>query len=147
MKRIFLLLLSGIMLVEAGDASDEERSFYFQSSALGLFYLFSPADSEHVARALRLRNLAKDRPFHIVVVARAVESEVMAPQVVADLPLALVEHMGRNGDYAVLVKTDGSIRARGSGREIERLLEYSGTVFVSTDIDESTWGKIKDLFQ
>ena len=133
MQRIFLLLLSGIVLIGSGDASDEERGFYHQSSALGLFYLFSPADSGHAARAQRLRNLAKDpdHPFALLVVARPAESAVMDPKVVADLPAALVEHLGRGGDYAVLVATDGSIRAQGSGREIERLLIYRGAAFVS----------------
>ncbi len=149
MKRIFLLLLGGIMLVGSGDAIDGERGWHYGSGTLGLLYIYSSADSGHIERILRLRDLAENsaRPFDLVVIARAAESAVMDLKVATGLKVALVERMGRDGDYAVLVEADGSIRVRGSGREIERLLERSGSAFVSTDISESTWGKIKDLFQ
>ena len=45
----------------------------------------------------------------------------------------------------LLLKGNGGSGYSVEGEDLERI--FAGFGSVSTDIDESTWGKIKDLFQ
>lgn len=155
MRRIFVLVLGFFLLVGAGGASDEEL---VQSRgvlrAFDLFYLFSPADPNHLERVLHLRELANEttRSFRLVTVSHGAYEAAELAQVergdAAWIPAAISQRLAGEADYVVLVERDGRVRAEGSGSSLETVLALlERHLPVSTEVDESTWGKIKDLFQ
>lgn len=150
MKRIFVLVLGFFLLVGAGGASDEEpvqprvvlRSF-------DLFYLFSPANPDHLERVLQLRELANEatRSFRLVTVSHGAYDSVEREDA-AWMPAAISQRLAGETDYVVLVERGGQVRAEGSGSSMKNVLALlERRLPVSTEVDESTWGKIKDLFQ
>ena len=117
------------------------------SSSMQLFYWYDPRSVEHMERLEVLRKLA-DRKSEFI------EFQSLIPPVV---PISMVNftpvlsafwaRRGTPGDYAVLLKEHGHIHAQGSGSHMEQLLQSLPKELISTDIDESTWGKVKELFQ
>ena len=156
MKRIFVLVVGFFLVVGAGGASDEDL---VQSRgvlrAFDLFYLFSPANPDHLERVLQLRELANDttRSFRLVTVSHdgyeAAELAQIERGGEAWMPAAISQRLAGEADYVVLVeREDRRVRAEGSGSSMENVLALlERRLPVSTEVDESTWGKIKDLFQ
>ncbi len=155
MKRIFLLVLGFFLFGGAGGASDGERMQNRDAlRGFDLFYLFSPDNPNHLERVSQLRELAGDttRSFRLVTVSHAAYEEVQRSQAVRGsatwIPAAIARRLAGTTDYVVLVEAGGKVRAEGSGGSIERVLALlAPSLPIATEVDESTWGKIKDLFQ
>lgn len=155
MKRIFVLIVGFFLLVGAGGASDEERVQSRDTLRnFNLFYLFSPDNPNHLKRVVQLRELADEatRSFRLVTVSHAAYETAESPGgdrgATAWVPAAISQRLDGEADYVVLVENDGKVRAEGSGESMESVLALLGSDLpVATEIDENTWGKIKDLFQ
>ena len=155
MRRIFVLIVGFFLLVEVGGASDEDRVQSRQTLRdFDLFYLFSPDNPNHLKRVVQLRELAGDstRSFRLVTVSHTAYKTAQTPREgsrsTAWVPAAISQRLDGEVDYVVLVENDGKIRAEGSGESMESVLALLGSdLKVTTEIDENTWGKIKDLFQ
>ena len=171
MKRISLhistvfLLVLGLQVEVGGEKSE--------SDAVGrmhrLFYLFSLQVPEQCDRACTLQNMVRpySHQLQVIGVVRAVGSDeeegvfleefrrhhalsyrlmtVAAALDDAEMPPAVKGRFTAPEDYALLLDRDGRLVASGTGQELHRLLGAFAPV--STDVDESTWGKIKELFQ
>ena len=135
-----------------------------------LMYFFSMDDSRHRSRALQLEAAVRDFGKRVAVVGLvrgAVEPDIRGLEAFRDqhgltyeligaaealdrmdLPAALAEQIEDGaGDYAVLVDATGRVVAGGPGENLASLLEALVPKRRATEIDESTWGKIKVLFK
>ena len=161
---IFVLVL-GLQVEVGGDRSGEDVLGQMHR----LFYLFSPQVPEQCERARTLQKLVRSHrhQLQVIGVVRVAENDadkadrleefrrlhslsyrlLTAAEALddAEMPLAVKERLASPGDYVLLFDGDGSTADSGIGRELHRLLEKFAPV--STDVDESTWGKIKELFQ
>ena len=175
MKRAFVAILIGVFFFlgaqvevagenpggEDGDAVGESR----------LFYLFSAEVAEHLVHARQLQDLlqSQDRRLQIVGIVRgggdrgrsagSLEEfgrrhglaypllSAVGAAVDGKLPAVLRAQLERQEDYALLVDSSGRMAGVGTGRELGRFFSSLADEHVSTDVDESTWGKIKELFQ
>ena len=146
---------------EDGDMVGESR----------LFYLFSAEVAEHLVHARQLQDLVqfRDRRLQIVGIVRGggdwgrsaaslkdfgrrhgLAYPLLSATRAADdakLPAILRAQLEREEDYALLVDSSGRLVRVGTGRELGRIFSSLADEDVSTDVDESTWGKIKELFQ
>ncbi len=113
---------------------------------LRLFYLYSPEahpQQERLAFWQRL-STAPMNSFDVIGVVWPRSEGALPREWPASVPV--VEHAADGGDYAVLVYPDARIHSHGSGSDMERVVRSLSGARVSTDVDESTWGKIKELF-
>ena len=115
-------------------------------SADRVYYLFSPEVVEQRRRAEYLQRRLRDRP--LVVITRD-EWSADSPAVVAaaavaeapDFPAFLKERLDAESDYFAF--WDAGLLRTGSGQDLDDLI----TADIITEVDESTWGKVKDLFK
>jgi hypothetical protein len=113
-----------------------------------LIYLFSSGVEEYDFRAANWSRFAKasDQEFSVLLFDRG-KTELI------DLPEFVVEFISphfhsKNTDYAILWSPfDGQVFFTGRGKKFEEILHARMTASLATDVDESTWGKIKELFQ
>ena len=113
-----------------------------------LIYVFSPDVTDHEQRAVYWSNLAKEskKKFTVILVDREKIESI-------DLPQSLLENISphvchENLDYAFLYDAyNGRPLFSGTGEEVAERLKIETFGNVATDVDESTWGKIKELFQ
>ena len=117
------------------------------SPSMRLFYWYDPRSVEHMKQLEVLRKLANRK-------SESIEFQSLVPPVVpisevnfTPVLSAFLVGRGVQGDYAVLLTEHGHIHAQGNGAHMERLLQSLPKGLISTDIDESTWGKVKELFQ
>ena len=127
----------------------ESISVEFNSTnAHGLIYVYSSDIEEYKRRASNWVLLAEDSGQELVV-ALFDRGETK----LGDLPNFVVRNIepyfyAKQTDYGVLYNaSNGRIVLTGSGKEIENVLRFRTIRSVSSDVDESTWGKIKELFQ
>lgn len=168
MKRLWMSTLVGLFCilgfqVEVGGEADENRF------GRTLIYTFSAQVPEECERAQLAQELARphQRRLQLLGVVRGVGGAALAREKLervrrryrlsyplldvtaaledANLPNEFKERMRREGDWVLLLGRGGNSVYAVEGENLERIFAGFGTV--STDIDESTWGKIKDLFQ
>tara|TARA_B100000902_G_scaffold394895_1_gene452214 strand:+ start:755 stop:1207 length:453 start_codon:yes stop_codon:yes gene_type:complete len=113
-----------------------------------LIYVFSPDVTGHEQRVVYWSNLAKESKKKITVIffdREKIES--------TDFPQSVIEIIGsrfnyENSDYALLYDSYSSRPLfSGTGEEVAERLKVQTVGNMATDVDESTWGKIKELFQ
>lgn len=123
-----------------------------------VFYVFSPEMAPQRQRALQLwRQLsrpkgevarARDAEQRFVAIAR--EGQVPAAEGLIlwsgaraaqspEVPAYIKARLDAAGDYFAVTDLEGTLRLAGPG---QNLLQA-----VPTEVDESTWGKVKDLFR
>jgi len=128
-----------------------------------LVYVFSPADPIHRQRAERL--LAWTRGSSPVVdlvgvvrnhgsgYAAAEDLDLGFPVVPvgrlgsAGLPEDLLDGIPADSDYGLLLNAADGVRWIEPGADVAAALAAGSAPQLVTDIDESTWGKIKELFR
>ena len=139
-----VLALVGYASVSYGQQAEGARDI---SPSMRLLYWYDPRNIEQVKQLEALRFLVQEGANSIVV--RGILSPVVSgPQVNVDSVLSdFLTGKDVYGDYAVLLTEGGEVRVQGSGEQMERALQTLPNRYVSTDVDESTWGKIKELFQ
>lgn len=135
-----------------------------------LFYLFSSGDTHHVERAMQLEETAQQFPdrLQVVGIARLTEDRnhlsldalrqehgfsydlvaVADASKLQHLPVIMQQKLeDSQGDYAVLVDAAGRALAAETDGEWVSMLNRLTLRDIATEIDESTWGKIKVLFE
>ena len=137
-----------LLLVAANGASSGEIEALPEDSRV--FYVFSPDREPQRQRVLQLWQqlggqdaeqrfvaIARDEQVPVVEgltlwsVARATQSP--------EVPAYIKARLDADGDYLAAIDSEGALRLAGLGQDLLQPL--------STEIDESTWGKVKDLFR
>ena len=144
-----------LLVAASGTSSDEIQALPKDSR---VFYVFSHDRAPQRQRVLQLwRQLsrlkdevgrAQDVEQRFVAIARdgqwaAVEgltlwSAAMAVQS-SEVPAYIKARLDADGDYFAAVDPEGALYLAGPGQDLLQPL--------STEVDESTWGKVKDLFR
>ena len=147
-KRVLLLplvlALVGYANVSYGQQAEGAQDI---SPSMRLLYWYDPHNKDQVNQLEALRLLVQEGATPIVV--RGILPPFVSGPPVDFEPVLSDFLTGKDayGDYAVLLTEGGEVRVQGSGEEMERALQTLPNRYVSTDVDESTWGKIKELFQ
>jgi hypothetical protein len=162
MKRAFVAVLSGLVLFVGAPRTWAEGA---EVAGYRLFYVFSPDQAEQRLHALVLDGLARSIQGKVQVVglARTVTgaSEALGQSLGLSYPLfaagawkragapdGVREHVAPGPDYALLVDRSGQPVEAGPGEQLSRILSrFAAAVELATDVDESTWGKVKELFR
>lgn len=66
------------------------------------------------------------------------------------LPAELSGHLESAAGFVLLVDAQGRAAASGAGAELDQVLDRAALLLgtqVSTEVDESTWGKVKEIFK
>ena len=137
-----------LLLVAASGASSGEIQALPEDSRV--FYVFSHDRAPQRQRILQLwRQLeARDAEQRFVAIAR--EGQVPAIEGLTlwsvaraaqspEVPAYIKARLDADGDYFAAVDREGTLRLAGPGQDLLQPL--------STEVDESTWGKVKDLFR
>ena len=147
LRTIWMLGLA-LLLVAANGASSGEIEALPEDSRV--FYVFSPDREPQRQRVLQLWQQlgGQDAEQRFVAIARdeqvpVVEgltlwSAVMAAQS-PEVPAYIKARLDAAEDYFAAIDSEGALRLAGLGQDLLQPL--------STEIDESTWGKVKDLFR
>jgi hypothetical protein len=124
---------------EGGIALEEER----------LFFLFSPEVAEQRQRAIWLRGrfetLGAGGQF--VAITRGASPMLEGVDAdgakSADIPPYLKSRLDADGDFFAVMGRGGQVHSVGRGGDLQRDFLRG----VATEVDESTWGKVKELFK
>ena len=100
---------------------------------LQLWQQFSDQDAEQ-----RLVAIARDEQVLAEVEGLTLWSTAMAAQS-PEVPAYIKARLYADGDYFAAVDSEGTLHLAGPGHDLLQPL--------STEVDESTWGKVKDLFK
>ena len=138
-----------LLLVAASGISSGEIKALPEDSRV--FYLFSHDRAAQRQRVVQLwRQLgAQDAEQRFVAIARdgqvlaaaeglALWSVVRAAQS-PEVPAYIKARLDADGDYFAAIDPEGDLYLAGPGQDLLQPL--------STEVDESTWGKVKDLFR
>ena len=137
-----------LLLVTASGASSSEIEVLPEDSRV--FYVFSPDEAPQRQRVLQLwqQLRVQDAEQRFVAIARdeqvpAVEGLTLWSAARAaqspEVPAYIKARLAADGDYFAAIDSEGALRLAGPGQDLLQPL--------STEIDESTWGKVKDLFR
>ena len=147
-----------VLCVNIGIAGSDETLKRNEPSER-FYYFFSFQEAEQRERAVDLQRLIQ--PFgadlEVMGIVReesfsGSELELSYPLITQaaariEMPPELESLFAHENDHAILVDADGRIVADGPGSDLSRVLAHVGNRGLVTEIDESTWGKIKELFQ
>ena len=138
-----------LLLVAGSGAGSSEIQILPEDSRV--FYVFSHDRAPQRQRALQLwrQFSAQDAEQRFVAIARdgqvlaATEgltlwSATMAAQS-PEVPAYIKARLDADGDYFAAIDSEGALQLAGPGQDLLQPL--------STEVDESTWGKVKDLFK
>ena len=146
-KRAFTMFLTLVLTGHGASYGHGGESVQALSPSMRLFYWYDPGSVDQVKQLETLRMLA-EKESDPIQVQGLIPPAIPISEVNISLVLrALGVVSDARGDYAVLLTEHGQIRAQGSGTQMERVLQSLSKGPISTDIDESTWGKVKELFQ
>ena len=138
-----------LLLVAASEANrgdiqvlpEDSRVFYVFSHdrtpqhqrVLQLWQEFSAQDAEQ-----RFIAIARDEQVPAAVEGLTLWTVAMAAQA-PEVPAYIKARLDADGDYFAAVDSEGTLYLAGPGQNLLQPL--------STEVDESTWGKVKDLFK
>ena len=138
-----------LLLIAASEANSGDIQLLPEDSRV--FYVFSHDRTPQRQRVLQLwqQFSAQDAEQRFIAIARdeqvlaAVEdltlwSVAMAAQS-PKVPAYIKARLDADGDYFAAVDSEGTLYLAGPGQNLLQPL--------STEVDESTWGKVKDLFK
>ena len=138
---LLLVAGSGVGSSEIQVLPEDSRVFYVFSHyrapqrqrVLQLWQQFSAQDAEQ-----RLIAIVRDRQMLAEVEGLTLWSDTMAAES-ADVPAYIKARLDADGDYFAAIDSEGTLFLAGPGQDLLQPL--------STEVDESTWGKVKDLFR
>ena len=138
---LLLVAASGTSSDDIQVLPEDSRIFYVFSHdrapqrqrVLQLWRQFSAQDAEQ-----RFIAIARDRQVLAAVEGLTLWSAAMAAQS-PEVPAYIKARLDADGDYFAAVDSDGTLHLAGPGQHLLQPL--------STEVDESTWGKVKDLFR
>ncbi|MYF91530.1 MAG: hypothetical protein F4184_05210 [Gemmatimonadetes bacterium] len=138
-----------LLLVAASEANSGDIQVLPEDSRI--FYVFSHDRAPQRQRVLQLwqQFSAQDAEQRFIAIARdgqmlteveglTLWSTAMAAQS-PEVPAYIKARLDADGDYFAAVDSEGTLHLVGLGQNLLRPL--------STEVDESTWGKVKDLFK
>ena len=138
-----------LLLVAASEANSGDIQVLPEDSRI--FYVFSHDRAPQRQRVLQLwqQFSAQDAEQQFIAIARdgqmlteveglTLWSTAMAAQS-PEVPAYIKARLDADGDYFAAVDSEGTLHLVGLGQNLLRPL--------STEVDESTWGKVKDLFK
>ena len=138
-----------LLLVAASEANSGDIQVLPEDSRI--FYVFSPDRAPQRQRVLqlwqqfsaqdaeqRLIAIVRDRQMLAEVEGLTLWSVAMAAES-ADVPAYIKARLDAAGDYFAAIDSEGSLYLAGPGQDLLQPL--------ATEVDESTWGKVKDLFK
>ena len=137
-----------LLLVTASGASSSEIEALPEDSRV--FYVFSPDREPQRQRVLQLWQQlgGQDAEQRFVAIARDEQVPVVEGLILwsvaratqsPEVPAYIKARLDADGDYLAAIDSEGALRLAGLGQDLLQPL--------STEIDESTWGKVKDLFR
>ncbi len=139
-----------LLLVAASEVGSSQIQDLLEDSRV--FYVFSPDRAPQHQRVLQLWQQlgAQEAEQRFVAIAREGQvpmvkgltlwSAALAGQS-PEVPAYLKARLAADGDYFAAVDSTGTMRLAGPGQDLLMLQS------ISTEVDESTWGKVKDLFK
>ncbi len=137
-----------LLLVAAGGAGSSQIQELPEDTRV--FYVFSPDRAPQRQRILQLWQQlgAQEAEQRFVAIARegqvpmvegltlwSIAKAAQSPEV----PAYIKARLDADGDYFAAVASEGTLHLAGPGQDLLQPL--------STEVDESTWGKVKDLFK
>ena len=138
-----------LLLVAASEANSGDIQVLPENSRV--FYIFSPDRAPQRQRVLQLwqqfsaqdaeqRFIAIVRDEQVLAMAEGLTlwSTAMAAQS-PEVPAYIKTRLDADGDYFAAVDPEGALHLAGPGQGLLQPL--------ATEVDESTWGKVKDLFK
>ena len=137
-----------LLLVAASEVGSSQIQDLPEDSRV--FYVFSPDRAPQRQRVLQLWQQlgAQDAEQRFVAIARegqvpAIEGLTLWSAALAaqspEVPAYIKARLAADGDYFAAIDSEGSLYLSGLGQDLLQPL--------STEVDESTWGKVKDLFR
>ena len=140
----WVLLLAAASEADSGDIQvlpEDSRVFYVFSHdrtpqrqrVLQLWQQFSAQNAEQ-----RFIAIARDEQVPAAVEGLTLWSVAMVAQS-PEVPAYIKARLDADGDYFAAVDSEGTLYLAGPGQNLLQPL--------STEVDESTWGKVKDLFK
>ena len=137
-----------LLLVAASEVGSSQIQDLPEDSRV--FYVFSPNRAPQRQRVLQLWQQlgAQDAEQRFVAIARegqvpAIEGLTLWSAALAaqspEVPAYIKARLAADGDYFAAIDSEGSLYLSGLGQDLLQPL--------STEVDESTWGKVKDLFR
>ena len=138
-----------LLLVAASEANSGEMQMLPEDSHV--FYVFSHDSAPQRQRVLQLwrQFSAQDAEQRFVAIVRDEQVLAMADGLTLwsatmaaqspEVPAYIKARLDSDEDYFAAVDSEGSLYLAGSGQDLLQPL--------STEVDESTWGKVKDLFK
>ena len=138
---LLLVAGSGVGSSDIQVLPEDSRVFYVFSHdrapqrqrVLKLWQQFSAQDAEQ-----RFIAIVRDRQMLAKVEGLTLWSATMAAES-ADVPAYIKARLDADGDYFAAIDSEGTLFLAGPGQDLLQPL--------STEVDESTWGKVKDLFR
>ena len=164
-RSVVVSCLVGALVCAAGAQPAADRT---QSAQL--FYVFSADDAAQRLGARHLNQWNEDhgRPLQVLgLVQHQGDVAVMeqmrlqegisfelvcasAAQQNPGLPAELSGHLDSAAGFVLLVDGNGRAAASGAGAELNQVLDRAARWLgsqASTEVDESTWGKVKEIFK
>ena len=137
-----------LLLVAASAIGSDETQALPEDSRV--FYVFSPDRAPQRQRVLQLwqKFSAQDAEQRFIAIARdeqvpAIDGLTLWSAALAaqspEVPAYIKARLDAAGDYFAAIDSEGSLYLAGSGQDLLQPL--------ATEVDESTWGKVKDLFK
>ena len=137
-----------LLLIAASEVGSGEIQVLPEDSRV--FYVFSPDRAPQRQRVLQLWQQlgTRDAEQRFVAIARegqvpAIEGLTLWSAALAaqspEVPAYLKAQLNAAGDYFAAVGSEGTLYLAGPGQDLLQPL--------STEVDETTWGKVKDLFR
>ena len=138
---LLLVAGSGVGSSEIQILPEDSRVFYVFSHdrapqrqrVLQLWRQFSAQDAEQ-----RFVAIARDGQVLAATEGLTLWSATMAAQS-PEVPAYIKARLDADGDYFAAIDSAGALQLTGPGQDLLQPL--------STEVDESTWGKVKDLFR
>ena len=138
---LLLVSASGTSSGQIYDLPEDSRVFYVFSHdrtpqrqrILQLWQQFSAQDAEQ-----RFIAIARDEQVLAMAEGLTLWSAAMAAQS-PEVPAYIKARLDADGDYFAAIDSEGTLYLAGLGQDLLQPLP--------TEVDESTWGKVKDLFR
>ena len=138
---LLLVAANGASSGQIYDLPEDSRVFYVFSydrapqrqRVLQLWRQFSAQDAEQ-----RFIVIARDRQMLAAVEGLTLWSAARAAHS-PEVPAYIKARLDADGDYFAAIDSEGTLHLAGPGQDLLQPL--------STEVDESTWGKVKDLFR
>ena len=136
-----------LLIAASGTSSDDIQALSEDSR---VFYVFSPDRAPQRQRVLQLWQQlgTQDAEQRFVAIARegqvlAIEGLTLWSAALAakslEVPAYIKARLDADGDYFAAIDSEGTLYLAGPGQDLLQPL--------STEVDETTWGKVKDLFR